>query len=463
MSAETEILYCLVAHVALTLFVGVWLAKRQSMGLPLAYLLNLLILHGGAFVYLNPEYYQSDYIRSFRLGEYTIARGYLLTCVGTAAFVIGMCLAELFQAKLEASTKRSFYIPAMKCAYALMILGVLAFIGTKIKVIPPGLQAMFLVGRNAAAVGLCIAILYNLRSRNVKGTLLYFSLFLLIPAFYALFLGFLSFGTQFMVLLVSLLLMQVRPTSKNVLAVCFAAAVAGYMFISVFVIYMENRRALREILWSDADLGQRVSAMSEVAAKIGPYDYSDNVHMTYIDSRLNHNILVGKAVDQLEFSPDGYAMGRTMMNALLSWVPRFIWPDKPTTGSTAVLTEFTGQRFDESTAMQTGHIFEFFINFGWTGVLIGMLIYGFLVRVVDVRASLGYTTKDYSTVAKYLLIGVILVWPGDMLTSQFTAVAATYVFLFFIRKVYDLQIIHVGEEKEEIIPRPYGSPTYTRY
>lgn len=463
MSAETEILYCLIAHILMTFGVGIWLAKRRSLGLPLAYLVNLFIIHAGAFVYLNPAYFQSDYIRSFRLGEYTVARGYVMTCIGCAAFMLGIYLAEMFAAKTRIVQNKMSSIPAMKVAYALMVLGAIAFVGTKIQIIPPGLQAMFLVGRNAAAVGLSIAILYNLRTRNTKGTFIYFGLFLLIPSFYALFLGFLSFGTQFMIILVSLLLMQVKPVPKNILTVSLGSMLAAYAFVSVFVIYMDNRQALREILWSDADIGQRIAAMSEVVSKIGPYDYDNNVHMTYIDSRLNHNILVGKAIDQLEFYPDRYAMGRTMINALLSWVPRFIWPDKPTTGSTAILTEFTGQRFDESTAMQTGHIFEFYINFGWIGVAAGMLLYGFVLRAIDVRAAAGFIAKDYAAMAKYFLIGIVLVWPGDMLTSQLTAVAATVVFLFFIRKFYELQLVKVDEEFEESSPKPNSMPSYTRY
>lgn len=433
MSAEAEILYCLLAHILMVVATGIWLARWHSIGLPVVYLINLLVLHGGAFVYLSPSYVPTEYIRSYRLGEYTVAQGYLVTAAGSLAFCLGVFVADLFRAS-SVKPSNEVRVSLMRCSWTLIIVGASLFVISRISIVPPGLQAMFLVGRNAIAVGLCMAVLYYFRASNLRGVLLYCALFMLLPLTYALILGFLSYGTQFVIVLSSMILMQLKPTFRNVISVLFLAAISSYAFISVFVIYMENRIELRQILWSNADIGERISAFGVVFSKIGPFDYENNVHMAYIDARLNQNILVGLAVDNLERYPERFANGRTLVFALFSWVPRFVWRDKPTTGSTAILTEFTGKRFDESTAMQSGNIFEFYVNFGAIGVLVGMAIYGFLLRLVDRCAIHAFRSNRFYLLAKYFMVGIVLVWPGDMLTSQLTAITATLILLFILKR-----------------------------
>ncbi len=50
------------------------------------------------------------------------------------------------------------------------------------------------------------------------------------------------------------------------------------------------------------------------------FDPEDQRQLFLIDTRLNHNILVGKAVETLDRNPSMFANGETVVSALLAWV-----------------------------------------------------------------------------------------------------------------------------------------------
>lgn len=80
-----------------------------------------------------------------------------------------------------------------------------------------------------------------------------------------------------------------------------------------------------------------------------------------------------------------YWKGQTYYSLIGAAVPRFLWPDKPTKG----LGQAFGHRYryldptNLSTAINLPILIEFYVNFGGTAVLIGMLIVGSLYAVLD--------------------------------------------------------------------------------
>ena len=80
----------------------------------------------------------------------------------------------------------------------------------------------------------------------------------------------------------------------------------------------------------------------------------------------------------------GVAYGQQFLGPFLFWIPRSVWPDKPI--DTGVeLAQFKMYNFPNLSAPLWS---EFFINFGWVGLVVGMFAVGFLLRRLDLRAEL---------------------------------------------------------------------------
>jgi hypothetical protein len=113
--------------------------------------------------------------------------------------------------------------------------------------------------------------------------------------------------------------------------------------------------------------------------------------------------------------------------AVVAWIPRFVWHDKPATGGNELLAQYTGLRFSRTTTMATGQIFELFINFGRLGVFIGMFVFGIVVRYFDLRCRQMLLEKNYGKFIKFHLAGMALILPSGLIFFMVTAVVASWV------------------------------------
>jgi len=77
--------------------------------------------------------------------------------------------------------------------------------------------------------------------------------------------------------------------------------------------------------------------------------------------------------------------GATYLSLIGSFVPRFLWPNKPT----KELGQEFGHRYgyvgsrDSRTAVNLPILVEFFVNFGFLGVVLGMVLVGMVYRCVE--------------------------------------------------------------------------------
>jgi hypothetical protein len=81
-----------------------------------------------------------------------------------------------------------------------------------------------------------------------------------------------------------------------------------------------------------------------------------------------------------------YQNGRTLALIPISYIPRILWPGKPgvTIGEWVTANYGSGlSRTDNLTDTGPSWIGEFFFNFGWAGVVIGMMSMGILFRVLQ--------------------------------------------------------------------------------
>ena len=89
--------------------------------------------------------------------------------------------------------------------------------------------------------------------------------------------------------------------------------------------------------------------------------------------------MITNAATVLEQSGTDFQLGRQVSGAVLFWVPRAIWQNKPiATGEW--IAERQGYDFTNLSAPLWA---EFFIDGGWFLLMIGFMGYGYLVRVVD--------------------------------------------------------------------------------
>jgi hypothetical protein len=89
--------------------------------------------------------------------------------------------------------------------------------------------------------------------------------------------------------------------------------------------------------------------------------------------------MITNAAMVLEKNGTDFQLGRQISGALLFWVPRALWPNKPiATGEW--IAERQGYGY---TNLSAPLWVEFFIDGGWLLLMIGFMGYGYLVRVVD--------------------------------------------------------------------------------
>jgi hypothetical protein len=196
--------------------------------------------------------------------------------------------------------------------------------------------------------------------------------------------GFLGFGFASMLTLFAFVASYYRPQWK----VLVAGLALAYIGLSVYVTYMRDRTDIRNIVWTGGTLRESAAQASDTFGDFEWFDPNNVKHLDRIDGRLNQDLLIGMAVDNLEVGTARFAAGSTIVDAVLAVVPRALWPDKPVAaGSGDLVADFTGLRFPEGTSVGIGQVMECYVNFGTTGVLVGFLLIGGFVAFID-RTSL---------------------------------------------------------------------------
>ena len=151
--------------------------------------------------------------------------------------------------------------------------------------------------------------------------------------------------------------------------------------------------------------------------------------------RFNQNDLVGKAVTQIATGRVEPTNGGTLLAAAAAIIPRILWPSKPSVGGSGSLVSlFTGIRFAEGTSVGVGQVLEFYINWGMTSVIIGFLMFGVILRWVDLQAANYLNAGDYWRYTCWLLPGMGMLQPGGILTEVVASVAGNIVFIFVLHK-----------------------------
>ncbi len=405
--------------------------KKETMGagLILAYCLNLWLIHWlAAVIYFFPWYHNfdpEDVAAGFKLSTYAI------TAFGAGSLFVTPLLRKIVGFPPPMASPRK---PEAKLSTWFIVIGLLCYL----VLMPllggvPTLTALISVGWNFLIVGLILKCWAAWRERKKKKFLGWLMIALCLPFMTVVTQGFIGYGTVALIAVLAFVADFYRPRWR-VLAI---GILAFYLGISLFVTYMRDRNAIREVVWGGQSYGSRFDRMYMTFSEFEFFDPYDQQHLWRIDERLNQSALVGASMRHLETGSVEYANGETLWMAVLSVIPRAVWPDKPiAAGSGELVSRYTGISFIEGTSVGIGQVMEFYINFGVTGVICGFMILGIIVATVDRVAGERLAEGNWHGFAFWFASGLSFLQVGGQLVEVTAGAAAAMLLAVLIKHFY---------------------------
>lgn len=418
--------------------------KRQTVGLPFALILSTTFLYIGFIAFLNPEYDHlrpggSLYLAYYKFTRETVELGVLASLIALTSFNIGVFASRftLKRPKRLIGPGQLIIEPSFRILLltGLATFGVSGFALSQFELSLPLIDAMTQVARNAAITVLCLgpALILLCEAKTSYGR--WFVAGLSLPLAYIILFGFVSYGFIAFCCLLGFYLAFLRKARLKLWQFVTTALGGTYLFLSAFIVWMNFRETLRDIIASGASIEQRVDVLLQAALSARPLSWSDFQSLDLLTVRLNQYIFVGKAIELHTANPSLRLWGETIWVSLLAWIPRFIWPGKPEMNTTQFMRDHTGIPFTDRAAFGNGPVMEFYVNFGWAGIIFGFLIFGFLLAKIDRNASNSLRSGDVLKFCKWFTVGLVFIAPLTSLFFMVNTAIATYVIFTLIQYV----------------------------
>jgi len=431
LSENTIFVLWLVAWIACMSAV-LWGQRKNGAGagLVISYVLQLWVIHWlAAAIYALPWYADS--------ADVPIRLGLEQSTYAVAGFAVGASLLVPFLTRRRpaAALDDAARVRADSwLVHTYLVVGIVTYF-----VIEPILHPIPTVGAIASATSNLLLVALGMECWNGlqgnpgrRGTFWrWVVLSACLPFMTILTKGFLSYGFAAMLTVFSFVAAFYRPRWK--IAAC--GLVIGYLALSMYVTYMRDRREIRSAVWGQESYSARVAASSRMFTEFELLDLENVDHLQRIDERLNQNALVGISVLYLQQHPDLIANGRTLWEAVLSPIPRMLWPDKPiSAGSGDLVSEFTGLKFGEDTSVGIGHVLEWYVNYGSAGVFFGMVLIGLIVGWIDRAAIARLHDGDWPGFTLWWLPGISLLQVQGSLVDAVSSAGAALVVAALIQR-----------------------------
>ena len=389
-----------------------WILRRDScsFGLPLAYLFALLLIHvPGAIAHLVG----GDVLRHSDLTEVSLG----FTAIGALCYVGGVYFGRRSAPRVPAlgrADRKGFWSFCLLCGW-LFTFGLIGL--QKI----PSIGAAFNKGASIWMLGVLLGLRAAVQSVDPKRAGFWLGALMVHPVVGLLFSGFPSYGATAVIIVISSLAISTRSYWRVVVGI----VVIGYVTLSVFAVYFQHRRAIRNQVWGGAALEDRIATLTDTAADFQWLDLSNDKHLKALDLRLNQNYFVGLASQRIQDGQVSYLYGRSVWEGLLAVIPRALWPDKPVFGgSPAIVREMTGLHLSERTSWGVGNVMEFHINFGLPGVIVGFFCLGVVFGWLDRSAVLAERSGALDRSILFFLPAVALIEPNGSLVELSGGTAA---------------------------------------
>lgn len=426
-------------------------SRHGSIGLPFALIASYTASHAGALVHLVDSYEPALYAyqRGFGYTRQTVADGLEASCIAMLFATLGFALVDL-TLKARTITKTSLNLEVVrKSAWIAIALGLAAFsVGlalSRMGISIPGMQAVLTALRNLLVVGASGVVLHRYLTKGARSALLLTIFFaLLLPGLLLVTTAILADSIELSIVSLAFYfsLRRVKSGSfgRNLSIFCAVFAVSVVFSIG----YLQYRDILRNVVWGGGSIEDALGVASNAAKDFEIGKAGDNEALAMLDIRLNQNIFIGLAIDRLRSDQDSYEQGASIVAAMVGWVPRIIWPEKPQRGGSAFIAKHTGLSFSEGTTFGAGPIFELFVNFGYIGVAIGFAFCGMLVRVFDIYAFRALQAGDLPSFAQYQLAGMALLPALADLLFLTTALATALLVGWGLRFAWRSQILRLA-------------------
>ncbi len=163
---------------------------------------------------------------------------------------------------------------------------------------------------------------------------------------------------------------------------------AIFLVLAYILFFQAGKEAFRKTFWGervDSTLSQRISFWSSESLRNWQLTLenpnAENWHRL-IDQSLSRMSLLQQTAHVLELTPDEvpYQHGRLYSYMLVTWIPRAVWPDKPSVNEAnrfyQVAYGLTDARELDKVSIAVGTVAESFINFGWWGPFLVMIPLG---------------------------------------------------------------------------------------
>ena len=384
-----------------------------SLGLPIAYLYSLLLIHvPGAFAHVVGG--------DFLINSDLIALAMRFTAFGSVCFVLGVWFARrsVPTVPVRGNVDRSGF-----CWFCLIVGWISIYALSPLYSIP-SVSAAVLQGGGIWMLGVLLGLRTAVQNRDLRWTGFWLGALMVYPVLMLLLGGFLSYGSAAIILVCSALTISARRYWQAVGGITLFA----FLSLSVFVTYFHHRNEIRNQVWGGAPMDVRIDSVMNTVRDFQWLDPTNRVHLLALDQRLNQNYFVGLAARRLEQGQVNYLEGESVWEGLEALIPRAFWPDKPVfAGSPQIVSKMTGLRLSPTTSFGVGNVMEFQINFGTPGVVVGFLILGWLIGTLDLRAAMAERRGELGEVILFFLPCVALIQPGGSLVELFSSSAAALV------------------------------------
>jgi hypothetical protein len=407
------IFVCLAAFIALLFILR---RDRVSLGLPIAYLYSLLLIHvPGAFAHIAG--------RDFLLNSDLVELAMRFTAVGSICFVAGVWLASRSAARVSfcPDVDRPHFwwfclIGGWACIYGLSPLYEI-----------PSVSAAVEKGGGIWMLGVMLGLRAACQRADLRRVGIWLGALMVYPVLMLLLGGFLSYGSAAIILVCS----AVTVSTRSYWRVVSGIAVFGFLSLSVFVTYYQHRGNIRDQVWGGKPLEARIDSVIETGRDFEFLDSTNRQQLIALDQRLNQNYFAGLAARRIQDGQVDYLEGESVWEGLQALIPRAFWPEKPVyAGSPQIVSKMTGLALSRDTSFGVGNVMEFQINFGFPGVVVGFFALGWLMGTLDLKAAIAEQRGELGKAILFFLPCIALIQPNGSLVEIFSGSAAALVGAF---------------------------------
>lgn len=238
---------------------------------------------------------------------------------------------------------------------------------------PPSVSAIFYFGSQLTYIGVIYLLHSNLQLKSMA--IAFILILMLVQSILTGMYGELVYWSVMGVILLVMNKASLTLTRKLILL--------GSGIIVLFLI-QSIKHEYRDKVWKGAERGNDPALFfSLIVDRVkDPATIFDPERFYKVVVRANQGYLVARTMD---FVPkhEPFAHGETILSSFAaSFVPRFLWPDKPKVGGQENICRFLGDCGRINYSYNIGQLGEAYVNFGIVGGCIWMFFYGYILNTL---------------------------------------------------------------------------------